>query len=127
MTNEEKPPSTVLIVDDSPGICQTMSMILRRKGFSVAYAHDGPNAIRKVRENPFDFIILDIKLPGMDGVEVNKRIKSLRPASRVAMMTAYANEEKVNDALKNGAETIFYKPLDMDTVLGFLQKKPDTT
>jgi DNA-binding NtrC family response regulator len=114
--------SSVLVVDDSPGICQTMSMILRRKGFDVSCAADGPDAIEKVRTKPFDVVLLDIRLPGMDGVEVNKRIRSLRPGAKVAMMTAYAVGDKVRDAIKDGAETVFYKPLDMDAVIEYLQK-----
>ena len=114
--------SSVLVVDDSQGICQTMSMILRRKGFDVSCAADGPAAVEKVREKPFDAVLLDIRLPGMDGVEVHKRIRSLRPSARVAMMTAYAVEDRVRDAVRDGAETVFYKPLDIDAVLRFLQK-----
>jgi len=114
--------SSVLVVDDSLGICQTMSMILRRKGFEVACAKDGPDAVEKVKERPFDVILLDIRLPGMDGVEVNRKIRTLRPGARVAMMTAYAVEDKVRTALEGGAETVFYKPLDMDAVIGFIEK-----
>ena len=117
--------SSVLVVDDSAGICQTMSMILRRKGFDVSCAVDGPGAVEKVKERPFDAVLLDIRLPGMDGVEVQKNIRSLRPDARVAMMTAYAVEDKVRDAIKDGAETVFYKPLDMDTVIAFLNKARD--
>ena len=114
--------SSVLVVDDSSGICQTMAMILRRKGFEVSCAPDGPAAVEKVREKPFDAVLLDIRLPGMDGVEVQRRIRSLRPSARVAMMTAYAVEDRVRTALEAGAETVFYKPLDMDAVIRFLQK-----
>lgn len=115
-------PSSVLVVDDSPGICQTMSMILKRKGFEVSCAVDGRGAIEKVKERPFDAVLLDIKLPGMDGVEVHRRIRALRPDARVAMMTAYAVEDRVRDAIQAGAETVFYKPLDMDAVIDYLQK-----
>jgi CheY-like chemotaxis protein len=88
----------------------------------VSCAPDGPAAVEKVREKPFDAVLLDIRLPGMDGVEVQRRIRSLRPSARVAMMTAYAVEDRVRTALEAGAETVFYKPLDMDAVIRFLQK-----
>ena len=113
--------TSVLIVDDSNGICKTMTMILQRKGFDVTCAMDGPEAIERVKERQFDNILLDIRLPGMDGVEVNRQIRSLRPQSRVAMMTAYADEDKVRTSLEAGAERVFYKPLDMDTVINYLQ------
>jgi two-component system response regulator (stage 0 sporulation protein F) len=116
--------SSVLVVDDSPGICQTMSMILKRKGFDVYCAGDGPDALKKIKEKPFDVVLLDIRLPGMDGVEVHKKIRSMRPDARVAMMTAYSLEDRVREALDEGAETVFYKPLDMDAVIGFIEKRP---
>lgn len=112
--------ASVLVVDDSQGICQTMSMILKRKGFDVECVADGPAAIERARARPFDVFLLDIRLPGMDGVEVFKRLKPVRPAARFAMMTAYALEDKVRAALDGGAEKVFYKPLDMDTIIGFI-------
>jgi CheY-like chemotaxis protein len=112
--------ASVLVVDDSQGICQTMSMILKRKGFDVECAGDGPAAIEKVRMRPFDVVLLDIRLPGMDGVEVFRKLKPALPGTRFAMMTAYALEDKVRAALDFGAETVFYKPLDMDSVIGFI-------
>jgi two-component system, NtrC family, response regulator HydG len=116
--------ASVLVVDDSQGICQTMSMILKRKGFDVECVGDGPAAIVRARERPFDVFLLDIRLPGMDGVEVFKRLKPVRPAARFAMMTAYALEDKVRAALECGAEKVFYKPLEMDTIIGFIAGGP---
>lgn len=112
--------ASVLVVDDSQGICQTMSMILKRKGFDVECAGDGPSAIEKARARPFDVVLLDIRLPGMDGVEVFRRLKPALPRTRFAMMTAYALEDKVRAALECGAEKVFYKPLEMDTIIGFI-------
>ncbi len=114
----------VLIVDDSTGICQTMTMILRLKGFEVSSVLDGPGALKLVKETQFDTILLDIKLPGMDGVDVNKQIQSMENHPRVAMMTAYADEHKVRAALETGAERVFYKPLDIDEVINYLRQAP---
>ena len=114
-------PQRVLVVDDSVSICKTMSLILRRQGFDVACATDGPSAVEMVKERPYGVVLLDIRLPGMDGVKVNKSIKSLRPGARVAMMTAYAMEDKVREALDGGAEKVFYKPLDIDAVLQYIK------
>lgn len=116
--------SRVLVVDDSPGICRTMTMILGRKGFSVECAPDGPSALEKMKGRPFDVVLLDIRLPGMDGVEVNRRIRTQHPGAKVAMMTAYAVEGKIREALADGAEKIFYKPLDIDAVLDYIRAVP---
>jgi len=112
----------VLIVDDSVGIRQTMSMILTRKGFDVACAADGSEALKMVKERPFDKVLLDIRLPGIDGVDVNKNIQSMQPHPRVAMITAYADESKVRAALEAGAEKVFYKPLDLEAVISYIQQ-----
>jgi len=110
----------VLVVDDSQGICQTMYMILRRKGFEVECAFDGPSALDKVKQRMYDVVLLDIRLPGMDGIEVFKHMKEIRPSARVMLMTAYALPEKVDKAVELGVEHVFYKPLDMDELIGHI-------
>ncbi len=81
--------ANILIVDDNTSLCKTMSFVLGRKGYAVATARDGPEAIERVKENPFDMIFMDIKMPLMDGVETYRRIKQIRPEAVVMMMTAY--------------------------------------
>ncbi len=102
-----------------------MSFILRRKGYSVSIAHDGPEAIAIVEAKPFDIIFMDIKMPLMNGVETYKRIKKIRPETIVMMMTAYAVDELVQEALKEGAYSILYKPLDLDKVISFIETAKD--
>ena len=116
----------ILIVDDNIALCQSMALILKRKGYAVTYAHDGPEAIEKVKERPFDMIFMDIKMPGMDGVETFKRISKIRPEAMVVMMTAYAAEDMVQEALKEGACGIMYKPLDLDEVFALLERTAET-
>jgi two-component system response regulator HydG len=117
----------ILIVDDNVSLCQSMALILKRKGYDVTYVNDGPQAIGKVQEKPFDMIFMDIKMPGMDGVEAFKRINELRPEAPVVMMTAYAVEDMVQEALKHGASGIMYKPLDLPKVFALLERTAQTT
>ncbi len=112
---EEK--ASILVVDDNTGLCKTMSFVLDHKGYDVATAKDGLEAIERVKERPFDMIFMDIKMPYMNGVEAYKNIKKMRPDSLVVMMTAYAVEVLVEEVRQEGAYTILYKPLDMDNVL----------
>jgi DNA-binding NtrC family response regulator len=112
----------ILIVDDNIALCQSMALILKRKGYAVTYAHDGPGAIEKVKDRPFDMIFMDIKMPGMDGVEAHRRITKVRPEATVVMMTAYAVEDMVQEALKEGACGIMYKPLELDEVFALLER-----
>jgi len=113
--------ASILIVDDNLGLCKTMTLILRRKGYDATSAKDGYEAIVKVKEGSFDLIFMDIKMPLMDGVETYKEIKKIRPDSVVIMMTAYAVEDLIQEALKEGAYGVLYKPLDMEKIFSFIK------
>jgi len=112
----------ILIVDDNINLSKTMSLILNHKGYMVTTAKDGPEAIERVKESPFDIIFMDIKMPFMDGVETHREIKKIRPDTIVVMMTAYAVEEPVAQALKEGAYGIIYKPLDIERIVSLIGK-----
>ncbi len=118
--------ASILIVDDNASLCQTMSFILGRKGYAVTTARDGLEALARVKEKPFDMVFMDIKMPLMDGVETYKRIKKVRPQAVVVMMTAYAVENLVQEALQEGAYDIIYKPLDIEKVLALIERAKET-
>ena len=114
--------ASILIVDDNISLCKAMSFALGRKGYAVTTASDGPDAIALVEESHFDIIFMDIKMPLMDGVETFKRLKKVRPKAVVMMMTAYAVEELVQEALQEGAYGIIYKPLDIEEVVAIIER-----
>ena len=114
--------ASVLIVDDNVSLCKTMSFLLRGRGYAVTTARDGPEAIERVKERPFDAIFLDIKMPLMDGMATYRRIKRIRPDVVVMMMTAYAVEDLVQEALREGAYGILYKPLDIEKVVMIIEE-----
>ncbi len=114
--------ASILIVDDNVSLVRTMSFVLKRKGFTVVTASDGPEAIERVREMPFGIILLDIKMPVMDGVETHREIKKIRPEAVVVMMTAYSVEDMVREALRDGAYGIIYKPVAMDKVIALIEE-----
>jgi two-component system response regulator HydG len=117
---EEK--ANILIVDDNISLGRTMSFVLGRQGYAVNTAKDGLEAIERVKERPFDMILMDIKMPLMDGVETYRRIKDIRPEAVVMMMTAYAVEDLVQQALEEGAYGIVYKPLDIEKVVAVIEE-----
>jgi len=117
---EEK--ASILIVDDNASLCKMMSFVLGRKGYAVTTAKDGMEAITRVKERPFDITFMDIKMPLMDGVETYRRLKKLRPEGVVVMMTAYAVEDLVQQALQEGAYGIIYKPLDTEKVVALVER-----
>ena len=107
----------VLIVDDDVSQCQTLSMILKYKGYDVDTAHDGPEGIRRVKERPYEVIFTDMKMPAMNGLETYRRIREIRPGAVVTMMTAYALDDLVQQGLEEGANGVLYKPLDIEVIL----------
>lgn len=111
----------VLIVDDNESLSRSMSIVLNRKGCSVDTASDGLEAIKAVKIKSFDVIFMDIRMPGLNGVETFKKIKKQYPAIKVVMMTAYALEELVDEAFREEAFGVLYKPLDMDKVFEMIE------
>jgi DNA-binding NtrC family response regulator len=111
---------SILIVDDETGMRETLYDILEDMGYHTAIAVDGHEAIQKVKDNAFDVILMDVKMPGMDGVETFKQIKGIQPDAAVVMMTAYAVEDLIKDALFEGAYGVLYKPLDMERVISVI-------
>ena len=99
-----------------------MAFVLKRKGFFVTTAKNGLEAVNKVKEQFFKLIFMDIKMPHMNGVEAYKRIKKISPETTVIMMTAYAVEDLVEEAIQEGASGIIYKPLDLDNVISLVHE-----
>ena len=112
----------MLIVDDNSELCETLADILGMAGFYVESAEGGKEGIEMVKERFFNVVLMDIKLPGMNGVDAFKAIKKISPKTRAIMMTAYAVEELIEEALNACAFTVLYKPFDMDKVLDLIKR-----
>jgi two-component system response regulator HydG len=117
---QDKP--RILIVDDDTSLCKTLSLVLERKGCAVTTVPDGLEAIARIKENPFDMIFMDIRMIPIDGVEAYRRIKRVRPEAPVMMMTAYAVEDLIQEALQEGAYGITYKPLDIERMVAIIEE-----
>lgn len=112
----------VLIVDDNVSLCKSMSLVLRRKGYAVTVARNGLEAVERVRECPFEMILLDIKMPVVDGVETYRRIRKIRSDAVVMMMTAYSVDDLAREAIEEGAQGVLCKPPDMQEILTLIEK-----
>lgn len=117
---ERKP--RVLVVDDNFALVETLLDILDVRGYEAVGAESALSAIEKVREQPFDVILMDIKMPGMNGVEAFKKIKRLAPGATVVMMTAHTLPELVEEARREGALAVLSKPLDVERLVTFLEE-----
>lgn len=114
---------SIMIVDDNVNLCRTMSYILKHKGYDVTIANDGSEAIERAREKKyFDMVFMDIKMPLMNGVETYKQIKKIIPGVTMVMMTAYAVEDLIQEALEEGAHGVIYKPVDIDKAIALIEE-----
>ena len=102
--------ANILIVDDEKVIQDSCEQILKKEGYKVKVASDGKEALHMFKEELFHVVVLDIKLPGMDGIEVLSKIKEESPETPVVIMTGFASIESAVDALKSGAFDYLSKP-----------------
>jgi len=113
----------ILVVDDRVEDRETLRDILADKNYRAFVAKDGYEAIDIVRKSDFDIILMDIRMPGMDGMEVLEVVKEIRPDIGVVMMTGYSSEGLAGESLKKGAYTCLYKPfLDMEKLLKVIEE-----
>ena len=114
--------SRILVVDDNEQFCQNVSDILEMKGYEVMTASDGFKALEMIKRNGLDLVLMDIKMPVMDGVETFKKVKEMTPDTPVIMVTAYAVEDLITEALRAGSYGSLKKPLDFDQLLGLIEQ-----
>jgi two-component system response regulator PilR (NtrC family) len=93
----------ILIVDDEKSMCQYLSIMLKKEGYVVKTASNGIKAVKEVSESSYDAVITDIRMEGMDGIEVLAAVKEIDPSIPVIIMTAYASQKTAIEALNNGA------------------------
>jgi len=115
----------ILVVDDDPSIAEAIKAALEGEGYEVITSFSGEDALKKLREKRIDIAFFDVKMPGMDGVELLKRTKKMSPDTYVIMLTAYASVDTAVEAMKEGAADYIRKPFELkdikSTVLGALE------
>ncbi|CAM5378552.1 response regulator [Bacillus circulans] len=112
----------ILIVDDQFGIRILLNEVFQKEGYKTFQAANGNQALEIVtRESP-DLVLLDMKIPGMDGIEILKRMKKLNQDIRVIIMTAYGELDMIQEAKDLGALTHFAKPFDIDDLRDAVKK-----
>lgn len=116
----------ILIVDDQLGIRILMKEVFSQEGYEVRLAANGFEALDIVKEANIDGVLLDMKIPGMDGIQILKKLKESWPHLPVMMMTAYGELDLIQEAMELGASHYFTKPFDIfevrDTVNNLLNK-----
>lgn len=104
----------MLVVDDEIEICDFLKTFFEERNYIVLTALSGDMAIKMVREEKPAIVLLDIKMPGTDGIEVLKQIKSAHPKTKVIMVTAVETRDRIDEAIRLGADNYITKPLSLE-------------
>jgi two-component system, NtrC family, response regulator HydG len=117
----------ILLTDDNTEFSLNLKDILEIKGYEVFIANDGFSALEFVRHNPVDLVLMDIKMPVMNGVETFKKLKAIVPGIPVIMLTGFAVEELIQESLRNGVYGCLHKPLDFEELFTTIESAvPDS-
>lgn len=104
----------VLLVDDEEAFARNTAKLLTRRGCDVSVSNDGESALRAIDQSSFDVLVLDMKMPGMDGIEVLKRVEKTQPSLQVIILTGHATMESAIVGLRHGAFDYTTKPIDIE-------------
>ena len=110
----------VLVVDDDQRMTLTLVDILEAKGYQALSANTGQDALQMAGKKKFDCVISDIKMPGMNGVELFQAYREIHPNTPIILMTAYAPGELLTSEVSEGVVAVLRKPFDIDMVITFL-------
>jgi CheY-like chemotaxis protein len=116
---------TILVVDDEPEIGSVLRDVLQRRGHDVTVCQDGPAALEHARVSCPEIAFLDMKMPVMNGVELLRHLRTLCPSVRVIMITGYATDAMVQEALSVGVDACLAKPVRAATVLQIVGQVAD--
>ncbi len=112
----------VLLIDDEKEFLDIMSQRMETRGMSVTTATSGDDALELARKKNFDAIVVDLQMPGMDGIEALKEFKQITPDIQVILLTGNATLQKGIEAMKEGAMDLLEKPADLDLLREKIQK-----
>lgn len=107
----------IMLVDDEERFLVTTRKLLTRKGYDISTAASGSDALEKLGTRNIHVVILDVKMPGMDGIETLKEIRKTFPLVQVIMLTGHATVEAAIDGLKSGAADFLMKPMDIEVLI----------
>jgi len=106
----------IMVVDDEEKVRRYLSGLLKNRGYEVETAEDGIAALEKLNQTDFDLVLLDVLMPGPDGIEVLKEIKRLKPITEVIMLTGNASVSTGVEGIRLGAFDYLLKPLDLNAL-----------
>jgi len=120
-------PFKILVVDDNRSLAEALFDVFEAKGYQPTVAFDGLEALDKIRQQHFDCVLMDIRMPGLSGVDAFKEMKKLAPSTPVILMTAYSVAGLIEEARSEGALAILQKPVDPKKIIGIVDELKGTS
>lgn len=114
--------TSISVVDDDHDTCASLSDILSDLGYTVDTANDGPAALELSERNPYRLALLDYMMPGMDGLELCRRLRASRPAVEVALVTGWASSSTIAAASEAGVRRVLPKPVDFGILIPLVEE-----
>lgn len=111
----------VLLVDDEPRFLVSMSKLLRKQDYNITTAQSGAEALKIMEKQRFDAVVVDVKMPGMNGIEFTRKIKSLFPLTEVVFLTAHATLDLAIEGIRLGAFEFLLKPCSVEQLIDKLK------
>lgn len=115
-------PLSILVVDDDRDFAESLAEVLGSRGCLACVVYSGEEAVERLADETFDVVLMDVRLPGKNGVESLLEMRKRLPGIKVIMMTGYSVPQLIEQAVENGAWDVMYKPLDVDQVLARLER-----
>jgi CheY-like chemotaxis protein len=114
--------ASILVVDDDRDTCASMSDILSDLGYRVDVAHDGPAALQVFEPNRHCLALLDYKMPGMDGLELCRRLRASQATVQVALVTGFASDATTDAAFQAGVRCVLPKPVEFEKLIPLVEE-----
>ena len=111
----------ILVVDDNRDFCDSVKDILEMEGHEAQAAYGGQTAVERAEKKGFDLILMDLVMPGMNGVTAIKTIRKISPSSPIIVVTAFGEEAVIQEALHAGANQMLRKPLDFNRLIEIIE------
>lgn len=117
-------PLDILIVDDDVDVAESLALVIEGRGHRVEIVHSGEDALLLFRVKPFDLTVMDVKLPGINGVDCFLEMQKTAPAARVILMTGYNVAPLCEKAIQHGVLSVLLKPLDLIRLFSLIDSIP---
>ena len=108
----------ILVVDDDPVVGKSFDRVLTNKGYEVVMAHNAAEALERMRKSEYDLVYTDIRMPGMDGLELAEKVKARRPWTPVVIVTGHGTVDNERRAMDAGVSAFLHKPLSPEMIEG---------